>query len=233
MNNNDIYKYFGECIDSLIKMANKKMNAAAEKIEKENESRDKLSGDINKINEVLEYDLTTNEGYCRYMEYLANIRKTAKEYNGILKIICGQTAEEILDSIAQKATDIYMEAQNNKQEAIKANNVDNCNSCKKSDEDSCKKSDEDANQNVKQCNCDNQHQQKYTINNEEELVDTYVFPSEKVDDDTYYHICNIVDRYFDEEINKYCETTGLEPDDSFDDVYNELIEFACWLNKAK
>lgn len=171
---------------------------------------------INEINTV-DLDLSTYEGYTEYMKRLGEVRNKVKDYDEFVKCLAGKTATEILDDIAKKATSYYLENCKTKKESIQ-----------KEQEQKCTRDEKEPN--VKQCNCNVDNQKKYTINKAD---DVYVFPSERVDDETYSHICNIVDRYVDEEISKYCEINGLEPDDSFDDVYNELVEFACWVSKMK
>lgn len=229
MKNEDIYKYFGECINSLVNIAKQKINEANEKIEKEQkfkqeskESRDNMQEAINHINEVLEYDLTTSEGYSKYMEYLADLRKRVKEYNNIIKLISGQTAEEMIDDIAQKATDIYMEAKkkqvSEEYEKAKEAELKQAESEMKSCTNNQGKNIEDSKKKCEDCQKD--------YYGEPDENDYMPNPSELVDDFTLKSVKRIVNNYTDESLLKL--VPNLE-EDELEWLKRELVEYTCWI----
>ena len=228
---NDVYKYFGECLDTLAKMADAKFREELDKAEKKakfqqesKESRENIQDSINRINEVLEYDLTTYEGYSKYMEYLGDLRKRAKDYNGVLKIICGKTGEELVDEVAQQATTIYQEAKE-KREAEKRD-------AEKKKAEEAKKQQRDLSSGNDVCKsgkrvineCDD-YCKKDSKNDDEPCT------SQLVSDDFYDHVCNIVTKYMEESWIPYSKQYyGAVDEDEADYVTDELIEFACWLS---
>ena len=225
MEKNDLLKLFSNTKSEFGKFVVEYLKEF-DKLYHELEEVKKLPESINNLGTNPNLDLKTYEGYSQYMKNLGELRNMVNQrgeyFNNITKQITGKTATEILDSVAKEVTSYYIENQNqNKKEPNQKEQEQKC-TCNEKEP------------NIKQCNCNTDGQKKYTINEADENEDdVYVFPSMKVDDETYSHICNIVDKYVDEEVSKYCDINGLEPDDSFDDVYNELIEFACWLSKAK
>lgn len=123
MINKDVQKMFNESIKNLIDIAHQKWDEAQKQIDQKqkfnqecNEAKNTMSDAINHIGEILDLDLTTHEGYSKYMEYLGNLRNRTKEYDGFLKAISGKTAAEIIDEIAQKATTFYEENRKEKNE---------------------------------------------------------------------------------------------------------------------
>ncbi len=125
MINKDIEKLFGNSIEELVNAAKQKWAEAMDKIEQEQKykenckkAQNEISDSLNNINEILDLDLATKEGYSRYMEYLADLRNRVKNYDGLLKAVSGKTGAEIIDEIAQKATTFYEENKKEKNETI-------------------------------------------------------------------------------------------------------------------
>lgn len=215
MINKDIEKLFGNSIDELVRVAKQKWAEAMDKIEQEQQykkeckdSRDSLSDALNRINEVMNYDLTTKEGYSEYMKYLADLRIRSAQYNNVLKTFCGKTAEELIDEIAQKATDFYNE--NNPVKPVK-----------------------EEEQTFKEDHTDNKSKEFYegddtkedTCDEDEKECQN---PSDLVSDSILESINRIIDRYVNESlIPNY---GGRLRQDDLDWLTDELVEFACWLN---
>ena len=155
------------------------------------------------------YDLTTDEGYGEYMKFLGDLRVKADKYNDIFKIILGENVGDLIDRIAQDATNQYEEAKKKKAgeakkaEEAKKETVLKTNICKEQPSD--KKI--DIAEEHKCCKCN----------------DCHAWPSDKVSDEVYDSICNIVERYMDE--------YSYDDEKLNDWLEAELIEFASWLHK--
>lgn len=91
---------FLEALEDLVKSTESKAN------EKMNDFRE----EINKL------DLSTDEGYSKYMNFLADLRIKASKYNTFFKTILGEDVSTLIDRIAQEATDQYMKAKKEREE---------------------------------------------------------------------------------------------------------------------
>ena len=217
-NLNDLLKLFSNTKSEFGKFVTEYLKAF-DKAHHELEEVKKFPESINNLGDNPNLDLKTYEGYSQYMKNLGELRNMINQrgeyFNDIIKHFTGKTATEILDSIAKEVTNYYIE--NKAKEQKPTVNKEKCN-CEESN-------------NVKQCTHENKPSPKYKINNDEPNKNAvYVFPSERIDDEKYTHICNIVDKYMAEEVDKYFEMNDMPYDESFDSIYNELIEFACWLS---
>lgn len=146
--------------------------------------------------ELKEYDVTTDEGYGNFMKFLGDLKIKAGKHSEFFKVILGEDVGDLIDRIAQEATDQH-EAAKQKKEAETATKP------QKSNTDSNKKTIDIAESH--KCDCK-----------------TEQCPSDKVSDEKHQSICNIVDRYINENFDDDIDTSWLE---------SELVEFACWLNK--
>lgn len=221
-NNNELYDYLAKCFNDLIENVKQRYISETEKIEQKKQinecvknSQKSIQDSINNVNDVIQYDLTTDEGYSKYMEYLGKLRNkfdsgNDPSANAFLKLICGQTATEILDEIAQKATDVHEEAKKQREKPL----TEKC-----TNEKICewKNNDNTLDKCEKDCNCDKTTE-----------PEKYVNPSERIPYSTYENICTIVDRYFDTELIPNNE--DLDEND-LDFIYGEIIEFASWLKQ--
>jgi hypothetical protein len=166
------------------------------------------------------FDVTNYKGYSEYMKYLADLKN---QYNSLeasnhdtFKTIFGEyfDVNELFDTMAKKATEVYNEA-GHKNAPV-------------SNEDNKQSNTTTPNPLT---NVNKQADGKYKIN---KCCDCGSVPSDFVDDDKYEHICNIVTKYFDEEFVPSVEDCGTEISEStYDFIFNELIEFACWLSNRK
>lgn len=222
----DIQNLFGESIENLIKSAEKKWDEAYDKIEKQRQynedcqkAKDTMSESINRINEILDVDLTTKEGYSRYMEYLADLRNRTQGYDGFLKAISGKTAAEIIDDIAQKATTFYEENKKEKQCPIGV--TEDLNEFKKETTESSKDIIE-----PEYYDGDDECGDYGDCAFEEDVCAN---PSDMVSEQVLESINRIVDRYLDESLIPSYGKNISEND--LDWLTDELVEFACWLNK--
>lgn len=130
-----------------------------------------------KANEKLEnitsqFDLTTDEGYSRYMEFLGDLRIKAKKHNDVLKFIIGEDVGELIDRIAQDATDKHFAAKAEKEKETRFNQV------KESE---------------------NKNDSKFDIHEDHKASDTK-YDSTDISDKEYESICRIVRNYVDNNI---------------------------------
>lgn len=223
MINKDIEKLFGNSIDELVKATKQKWAEAMDKIDQEkkyredcNKAKNEISDSLNHINEILDLDLTTKEGYSRYMEYLADLRNRVKSYDGFLKAVSGKTGAEIIDEIAQKATTFYEENKKEQEAPIKVTE-----DFKKGSPDNSKEIVEPACDECKDSKYDDQDEDIY----EEDVCNN---PSDIVDENVLESINRIVNRYIDESLLPNYNYRLRE--DDLDWLTDELVEFACWLN---
>ena len=130
-----------------------------------------------KANEKVEnitsqFDLTTDEDYSRYMEFLGDLRIKAQKHNNVLKLIIGEDVGDLIDRIAQDATDKHLEAKTEKDREIKFTQA------KESE---------------------NKNDSKFDIHEDHKASDNEC-PSTEISDKEYESICRIVRNYIDNNI---------------------------------
>ncbi len=226
MINKDIEKLFGNSIEELVNAAKQKWAEAMDKIEQEQKykenckkAQNEISDSLNNINEILDLDLATKEGYSRYMEYLADLRNRVKNYDGLLKAVSGKTGAEIIDEIAQKATTFYEENKKENKTTVPSNE-----DFKKASQEKAKEIVEPAYDECEDTQYGGQDDKDEDIY-EEDVCNN---PSDIVDEGVLESINRIVNRYIDESLLPNYNYRLRE--DDLDWLTDELVEFACWLN---
>ena len=196
------------------------------------------------IDEVNNYDVTTDEGYGEYMKFLGDLRVKAAKYDGVFKVILGESGTELIDRIANEATAQYEEAKKKREEearieALKKAELEEKrkeaerieNEIRQKKEDLIKRNKEFINKKMHQTAEPEDGCKKFDISDdhcEKHTAKVGNMPSDNVDDDAYQSICNVVDRYMENFIAPY--NTDY---DACAEIEAELIEFACWLKNQK
>ena len=185
---------FLDALEDLVKSTEIKTN------EKVNEFRDELS----------KLDLTTDEGYSKYMNFLADLRIKASKHNAFFKAFLGEDASTMIDRIAQEATNQYMKAKKER-EAEEARKAEEERKAKLAEE--ARKADEDKQKQNKTAKT-----VKFDISKDHE---------QEKNDDLYASISRIVKKYINNEI----KPMGYKKE-MCDLLEAELIEYTCWLHKT-
>ena len=178
----------------------------------ENKTNEKVS-QLN--DEISKFDITTDEGYAKYMQFLGDLRIKATKHNAFFKVILGEDIDVLLDRIAKEATDQYLKAKEEREIAAKA----------EYDRIAAEKAEKlKQEQSAKQQN----KQHKFDINEDHctGCKPSTQYPSEAVSDEMYDSVCRIVRNYMDKNIN----TDEYDPE-FLDMLEAELIEYSCWLHK--
>jgi len=179
----------------------------------ENKTNEKVS-QLN--DEISKFDITTDEGYAKYMQFLGDLRIKATKHNAFFKVILGEDVDALLDRIAKEATDQYLKAKEEREIAAKAEYdriaAEKADKLKQEQEAKAKQQNKQHKFDINEDHCTGCKPSKY--------------PSEAVSDEMYDSVCRIVRNYMDKNINID------EYDPEFLDMLEaELIEYSCWLHK--
>ena len=170
--------------------------------------------------EIKDLDITTDEGYGKYMKFLGDIRVRSEKYNDFMKLVLGEDVSDLIDRMAKEATDQYTEAKKEREEAERVAEE------KRKAEEIRKKKEEMLRRNVelvKEKEAEAK-KSKFDISKDHGKIVLGTMPSDKVSDEVHQSICNVVSRYMETYIDPY-----VNDYDDRSEIEAELIEFACWL----
>ena len=180
----------------------------------ENKTNEKVS-QLN--DEISKFDITTDDGYAKYMQFLGDLRIKATKHNAFFKVILGEDVDALLDRIAKEATDQYLKAKEEREIAAKAEH----------DRIEAEKAEKLQQEQAAKAKSQTK-QSKFDISEDHctGCKPSTQYPSEAVSDEMYDSVCRIVRNYMDKNVN----TDEYDPE-FLDMLEAELIEYSCWLHK--
>lgn len=167
--------------------------------------------------EIAKFDITTDEGYAKYMQFLGDLRIKAGKHSKFLNAVLGEDVNDLLDRIAKEATDQYLKAKEEREIAAKA----------EYDRIAAEKAEKLKQEQAAKAKSQNK-QRKFDISEDHctGCKPSTQYPSEAVSDEMYDSVCRIVRNYMDKNIS----TDDYDPE-FLDMLEAELIEYSCWLHK--
>jgi hypothetical protein len=200
------------------------------------ESLDKYSNGIKNVRDLTEelnaidVDLTTYEGYSKYMKELGDLREKISEYNDFIKMLTGKTGTEILDGIAAEATSYYLENKNDNKDV------------KENKEKTEQTKEENKNPGIFRKEKDNSIDKDPKIDlTEEHKKDNcscankdICAPSENMSRKALKSLDVLIEKYFDESLIPWSKENEVEiTDEELDYLHDEFVEFACWIRQQE
>ena len=211
---------------NLTKIANEYINKFFESLDKYSNG---LKGAKNLTEELnsIDVDLTTYEGYSKYMKELGDLRVKVAEYNDFIKMLTGKTGTEILDGIAAEATAYYQDHKTDNKETVN-------NSGSKPNQTGISRQEKD-----NSCEPDSKivlsEEHKKDNCSDVECDDCKIStPSENMSRKALKSLDVLIERYFDESLIPWSRENGVElSDDELDYLHDEFVEFACWIRQQE